>query len=125
MDADIPLIKDISFAGKRVLLRTDYNVPLVKDSGEGKTCLRVADGTRVDATLPTIEAILVQKPNYLVIVSHLGRPEGRVNPELSLEPVASYLESKLGRRVIRFAGPLDFPTSRAPPNGMPPLFLRH
>lgn len=83
-------IKDIDLAGKRVLLRTDYNVPVAK--GE------ISDDFRIKQSVPTIEYILKQKPKSLVIISHLGRPKG-INNELSLKPVAKHLSRLLDRPV--------------------------
>ena len=83
-------VKDISLAGKRVLLRADYNVP-VEDG-------RIHDDYRIKKSLATIEYILAQKPARLVIISHLGRPEG-VDKNLSLRPVASHLAKLLGQPV--------------------------
>ncbi len=84
-------VKDINLAGKRVLLRADYNVP-VKDS-------RVVDDYRIRQSLPTIEYILGQKPAALVIISHLGRPQGKPEADLSLQPVAKHLSQLPGIHV--------------------------
>ena len=85
-------IDDIEVEGRRVLLRADFNVPL----SDGV----VADDTRLEATLPTLEA-LRKRGGRLVVVSHLGRPKGSVDPALSLQPVASRLGDLLGSP-IRF-----------------------
>jgi phosphoglycerate kinase len=82
-------IDDVSVEGKRVLARVDYNVPLSKKDGS------VQDDTRIRATLPTLKALLKQKPKYLVLVSHLGRPDGKVVPKDSLRPAASKLQDLL------------------------------
>ncbi len=87
---DVKTIDDVDVAGKRVLVRADLNVPLK----EG----RVADETRIVATLPTIRK-LVGDGARVIICSHLGRPKGEVRPELSLGPIAAVLSEKLGRDV--------------------------
>ncbi len=84
-------IKDIEIKeGEKIFLRVDYNVPLK----EGK----VADDTRIKRTFPTIEYLLERKP-ILILCSHLGRPKGKVVPELSLKPVAERLSEILNKEV--------------------------
>jgi len=78
-------IKDVSVAGKQVIMRVDFNVP-IKDGV-------IADDTRIQAALPTIKLILGQEGSSLVLMSHLGRPKGEKNPEFSLAPVAAYLNN--------------------------------
>ena len=77
--------------GKRVILRCDFNVPL----SDGQ----ITDDGRIRAALPTIQHLIAAGAR-LVICSHLGRPEGEVNPDFSLEPVAARLEELLGQPVI-------------------------
>ena len=84
-------------AGKRALVRVDYNVPL--DAG------RVADATRIEASLPTLRWLL-RRDARPVLLSHLGRPGGEPNPALSLSPVASVLADLLGAEVL-FVAPCD------------------
>lgn len=84
-------IEDVKLAGKRVLLRADYNVPLK----EGK----IVDDFRIRQSLPTIKYILDQKPASLTIISHLGRPEGKRDADFSLLPVAGRLSQLLDRKV--------------------------
>ena len=84
-------VRDADFAGKKVLIRVDFNVPL-KDGN-------VTDDTRVRAAVPTLKYILEQNPACLILISHLGRPKGERKPEYSLEPVAPVLEEHLGKSV--------------------------
>ena len=84
-------VQDADVAGKTVLVRVDYNVPL-KDG-------QVADDTRIAASLPTLHYLIEHGADKLVLLSHLGRPEGKVVPELRLDPVASRLGELLDRPV--------------------------
>ena len=81
-------IRDIDLKGKRVLARVDFNVPIK----EGE----VTDDTRIMAALPTLKAILAQKPRSLALMSHLGRPKEGPDPKYSLKPVAAVLQERLG-----------------------------
>ena len=83
-------VRDLDLQGKRVLVRVDFNVP-VKDG-------KVGDDTRIKASLPTIRHIL-EKGGKAVLVSHLGRPEGKPNEKYSLKPVAVRLAELIGKPV--------------------------
>ena len=90
-------VKDMDVAGKKVLLRCDFNVPMAKD-GSGT----ITDDKRIRAALPTIQYLLEQNA-AVIACSHLGKPKGEVKPELSLKPVAARLSELLGRKVIMAA----------------------
>src|SRR3954447_21399412 len=80
-----------ALAGRRVIVRVDYNVPLDADG-------RITDDTRITATLPTLRR-LMDAGARLVLLSHFGRPKGKPVPEMSLRPVAARLGELLGREV--------------------------
>jgi len=88
----IKYIDQINLEGKRVLIRVDFNVPLDKNKN-------VTDDTRIRMVLPTINYAL-EKNARIILMSHLGRPKGKVNPEFSLLPVAKHLTQVLGKEVI-------------------------
>jgi phosphoglycerate kinase len=83
-------IADLKLAGKRVLIRVDFNVPM-KDG-------KITHTARIDEALPTIKYALDQGGS-VVLMSHLGRPKAAPTPEFSLSPVAKTLEQKLGTKV--------------------------
>lgn len=92
----LPSIEQVDFAGKKVLLRVDFNVPLDKASGA------ISDDTRMVKSLPTIE-LLLGRGAAVIIVSHLGRPERKGDPALSLKNIAAHLGKLLPDRKVEFA----------------------
>lgn len=96
----LPYVKDFDFKDKNVLLRTNYDVPLKAQKAKGKRQkLQIEDTRRIDESIPTIRYLLKHKAKKIIIISHLGRPEGRQVKELSLAPVADYLNKQIGSKV--------------------------
>lgn len=95
-------LDSLDVSGKRVLVRVDFNVPL-----DGTT---ITDDTRIQAALPTINTLL-DRNAAVILVSHLGRPKGKVVPEFSLAPVAKRLSELLGKDV-RFASDVVGPSAQ-------------
>jgi phosphoglycerate kinase len=95
-------LQDADLKGKKVVARFDFNVPLTKT--EPRT---ITDPSRIDLAIPTIRMILEKGASKVVMISHLGRPDGQPNPKYSLEPVAQYLAQKLGTEVILSESPVD------------------
>ncbi|MBF0362616.1 MAG: phosphoglycerate kinase [Oligoflexia bacterium] len=85
-------IDEAKIAGQKVIARFDFNVPIKNG--------KITDTTRVDSALPTIKYILDQGASKLIMMSHLGRPDGQINPKYSLNLVATYLAEKLGQDVV-------------------------
>jgi phosphoglycerate kinase len=106
-------IDDLDVAGRRVLVRADFNVPL-EDSGDGTR--RITDDGRIRAALPTITS-LRDRGARVILAAHLGRPKGEAKPELSLAPVAQRLAELLGAPVA-LAGDVTGPSARAIVAGM-------
>ncbi len=102
-------VKDIEVAGKKVLVRVDFNVPL-NDKKE------VTDDKRIVAALPTIEYLVSQNAK-VILCSHLGRPKGEFKPEFSLQPVAARLEKLIGKKVT-FAADVIGESAQTAVNGM-------
>ena len=85
-------VKDIDLKNKKVLIRVDFNVPVI----DGK----ITDVTRITSSIPTIDFILKQQGTTVILMSHLGRPKGEKNPEFSLAIVAKKLSEIIGKKVI-------------------------
>ena len=91
-------IRDLDLQGKRVFIRVDFNVPLQKnDKGE----MEITSDKRIKASLPSIQYAL-DHGAAVILASHLGRPKGKPNAEMSLKPVAARLE-QLVKRPVKFA----------------------
>jgi len=103
-------IRDVDLRNKRVLIRADFNVPL-----DGS---RISDDTRIRETLPTIEYCRKQQAK-VILVSHLGRPDGQRNPKYSLKPVAQRL-SELLKQPVEFAEDALGPTVEQRVNALKP-----
>jgi phosphoglycerate kinase len=88
-------LTDFNFENKRVLIREDFNVPLGNDNK-----VDAKEDLRLKASLPTIEYLLKQKAR-IVLLSHLGRPDGKVVESLRLDPIADRLEKLLGQKVVK------------------------
>ncbi|MDD6280841.1 MAG: phosphoglycerate kinase [Bacteroidales bacterium] len=84
-------IDDYNFAGKKAIVRVDFNVPLDENG-------HVTDDTRIRGALPTLKAIL-EKGGSLIIMSHMGKPKGKVNPKMSLLQIKDVVAKALGRDV--------------------------
>lgn len=103
-------IRDVDVKGRTVLVRTDYNVPLeAVVAGEGaegiadtEEAMQITSDLRIRAGLPTIKYLLDHEAGKIVIISHLGRPDGRRNQKLSLRVVADKLAELLPGVVVNF-----------------------
>lgn len=84
-------VENLSIEGKKVLVRCDFNVPMDKEGN-------ITDDIRIRAAMPTVEYILNQG-GAVILMSHLGRPNGEANPKYSLEPVANRIAELIGKEV--------------------------
>ena len=98
----LKFIDQADLNGKKVLARFDFNVPLDKEDSNV-----ITDTSRVDLALPTIKYILENGASKLTLMSHLGRPKGKIDEKFSLEPVAKYLADQLGVDVVLAQSPVD------------------
>ena len=82
--------EELNLNNKKILLRLDLNVPLIGD--------KITDTTRIDKIVPTLK-FLISQNTKIIIISHVGRPKGKVVNELSLKPICRYLEIKLNQNI--------------------------
>lgn len=101
---DKKTVRDLDVAGKKVLVRVDFNVPF-DDKGN------ISDDTRIRASLETIKYLLEHKA-AVILMAHLGRPKGQVNPKYSLAPVAKHLGKLLSKKIL-FAADCTGPEAAA------------
>ncbi|KAI5801599.1 phosphoglycerate kinase [Peziza echinospora] len=85
-------ITDVELTGKKVLIRVDFNVPLDSE-------LKITNNQRIVGAIPTIKYALEKKAKAVILMSHLGRPDGKKVAKYSLKPVVAELEKQLGRKV--------------------------
>ena len=85
------LDNNLSVEGKRVLLRVDFNVPTNNGS--------ITESSRIEKVLPTIK-FLINKKAKIIIISHIGRPKGKIVPRLTLKPIAKKLSNYLNKNVV-------------------------
>ena len=85
------LNKNLDLKGKKVLLRVDINVPMKNGA--------ITETSRIEKVIPTIN-LLLEKQAKIVIISHIGRPKGKVVKEMSLKPISEKLSSLLNRKVL-------------------------
>jgi phosphoglycerate kinase len=90
-------LRDVNFKGQRVLMRVDFNVPQDKATGA------ITNTKRIEAALPSIQYVLDQGAASVVLMSHLGRPDGKAIAKYSLKPVADVLPKLLGKPVTFLA----------------------
>ena len=84
------IINEKNLNNKKILLRLDLNVPLERD--------KITDTTRIDKILPTLNFLIKEKAK-IIILSHIGRPKGKVDLKLSMKPVCNYLTNKLNEKI--------------------------
>ncbi len=96
----VPTLENLDFNGKRVLVRVDYNVPLNDDGS-------IVDDTRISASLPTLKALFEKGAKQLVLMTHIGRPDGKVVRTLKTDQVALRLMKLLGKTVQKVDDCID------------------
>lgn len=110
-------LRDVDVEGRTVLVRADYNVPLeAVVAGEGaegvadaKSAMRITSDLRIRAGLPTLKYLLEHEAGKIIIISHLGRPDGKRDPQLSLRVVAEKLAELLPGVAVNFVDEVSGP----------------
>jgi len=105
-------VRDVEVKDKVALVRTDYNLPL---DGTGA----ITDDLRIRASLPTIDYLLKNGAKKIILMSHLGRPEGKPDPKMSLRPVAERLQELLPDTVVKFVSDTCGPDVEAAVRDLP------
>ena len=105
-------VRDVAIGGQVILVRTDYNVPL----DEGGV---ITDDLRIRASLPTINYLLEHGADKIILMSHLGRPEGARDPSMSMQPVAVRLQELLPDATIQFVDDVSGPEVEAAVAALP------
>lgn len=105
---DFRRLEEANLKGKRVLVRVDFNVPRSPDGS-------ISDTTRIDAAIPTLKHLQNQGAR-IILLSHFGRPEGKVNPDMSLQFIVPTLAEKLGTEIV-FSDSLNVEAVAALPEG--------
>ena len=85
------LNQNLDLKGKRVLLRVDLNVPMKKGS--------ITENSRIEKIIPTLE-LLIKKGAKIIILSHIGRPKGKIIEDMSLKPISKRLSNLLNKEII-------------------------
>ena len=93
-------IKDMNFDFKRVLIRVDFNVPL-DENGD------IVSDNRIRESIPTIKYILEHKAKQVILMSHLGKPDGKIVEKLKMDKIALRLEKLLGMTVVKLDDSID------------------
>jgi len=107
-------LDDMKFGGKKVVMRVDFNVPL-NDKG------KITDTTRIVKTIPTIEKIFKLGEKQIILLSHLGRPKGKVVEKLRLDPIAQDLAHRLRQGIAK----LDVVSHPVVPNDVKVVILEN
>ncbi len=110
-------VRDVDVKDKNILVRADFNVPLVEDSESGT--MRISSDLRIRSSLPTLKYLLEHHAAKIILVSHLGRPDGKPDPKLSLMLVAEKLAELLPSVPVNFVDQVSGPEVEAAVEDLP------